>query len=402
MRPALRAPEQKPAVLALGRTRIRRMSASAQESVLLCDEDFSPVAHVLRERSRARASRTGAPPAGLPVRVLLASSELGVRYLPVPERGREAWRQAVGYALEEQLVGEVEAQHFALPERLEGRVPVAWLPQTRLAAGLERLRALGIEPHALHPLAAALPADSVWLEGERAHVHLAGELAATLDAELAATLYAGRGLEVFGNAPEHADPRWGAVVAQPDPLARIVQQARWAMLPNLLHGRFAPATRRAHDRLWRWAAAAVAASLVLGVAAEAFSLWRLATAVQEVEARRAALFDELVPGEPLIDPARQVHAALVRIGQVQGGDDLLAALQRIGPILYSEARLDLISLEYRDGGLELGVRGPDVATLDGLRQRLATLPGASVDLGQVNSETHAAVGRLKLRFGARG
>lgn len=378
------------------------MSAAAQETVLLCDEEFVPLAHVPGGRVRARASRSGAPPAGLPVRVLLASSALGVRYLPVPERGREAWRKAVGYALEDQLVGEVEAQHFALPDRLDGQVPVAWLPQTRLAEGLARLRALGIEPQALHPLALALPGDSVWLDGAQAHVHLAGELAATLDAELAATLYAGRGLRVIGKAPEEADPRWGAVEPEPDPLAWVVQQARWAMLPNLLHGRFAPATVRAHDRLWRWAAAATAAALVLGLAAEAVSVWRLAAAVQEVEARRTALFAELLPGEPLIDPARQVPAALARIGPKQGGEDLLAALQRIGPILYSEARLDLISLEYRDGGLELGVRGPDVATLDGLRQRFATLPGTSVDLGQVNSETHAAVGRLKLRFGARG
>jgi len=62
------------------------------------------------------------------------------------------------------------------------------------------------------------------------------------------------------------------------------------------------------------------------------------------------------------------------------GDGLLGLLAKIAPVLASGTRVQTRGLEYRNGALELGLRAPDVQTLDLLRERLAALPGLRAEI----------------------
>ncbi|MDX1607474.1 MAG: type II secretion system protein GspL, partial [Candidatus Competibacterales bacterium] len=75
-----------------------------------------------------------------------------------PRRNRGAWRKALPYALEDQLVEDVEQLHFALgAEAADGHTPVAVLRRAELTRWLERLRAQGLEPRAAIPDCLLLP-----------------------------------------------------------------------------------------------------------------------------------------------------------------------------------------------------------------------------------------------------
>ena len=81
------------------------------------------------------------------------------------------------------------------------------------------------------------------------------------------------------------------------------------------------------------------------------------------------------------------------------GGGALALFRRIAPVLYSETRLALINADYRNGELELSFRSPDLATIDALRARLATLSGLEVSLGNNNIDPNGQMltGRIKIK-----
>lgn len=53
-------------------------------------------------------------------------------------------------------------------------------------------------------------------------------------------------------------------------------------------------------------------------------------------------------------------------------------------------------MEYRNGALELVIRGPDVATLDNLRETLAAM-ALQVELTSVNPGSGGVEGRLRIK-----
>ena len=66
------------------------------------------------------------------------------------------------------------------------------------------------------------------------------------------------------------------------------------------------------------------------------------------------------------------------LDNLRGGADatgLLHTLSQIAPILSSTTRTTLTGVEYHNATLELGLRAPDVQTLDRMREQIATLPG---------------------------
>ena len=80
--------------------------------------------------------------------------------------------------------------------------------------------------------------------------------------------------------------------------------------------------------------------------------------------------------------------------------DLLALMGRLAPVVDAQADIVLEGLNYRDGWLELSVRGPDVASLDGLERRLSAL-GMAASLQSTSMGDDGASARLRVREGGR-
>ncbi len=96
--------------------------------------------------------------------LLIAPGEaIALHQVPLPSRKRSTWARAVPYALEDQVVEDIEALHFALGGMPDGdRLPVAVVNRDALRGWLDACAQAGLVPVAVIPEPLLLP----WQEGD--------------------------------------------------------------------------------------------------------------------------------------------------------------------------------------------------------------------------------------------
>jgi len=364
-------------------------------------------------------TNTGAPPAEIVARArrivaLVPAEKVLLLETPRLAAQRAQFLKAVPFALEDQLASPVEELHFAVPERLdEARVPVAVVARDVLRDWLARLAAERIHPDALIPETLALPATangSVVLDEERALLRSATTALACDIAGLQGWLEVVAANEADAFVPEVRDFRAAIPLRLPgrigqyharqrDPLHYFAAQLAGDPPLHLLQGEFAPAHRHAPAlRLWRAAAALVAVALVLSFAYAGADSWRLA---RESDRLDAAMRDTLHQAFPEMDkvagePRALMDSALKRFSSGSESGGLLHVLAEVAPVLGSSTRSALRSIEYHNGTLELGVRAPDVPTLDLMRERLGNVPGLKAEVTAANTVGDGVDGRVRV------
>lgn len=346
-----------------------------------------------------------APAEDLHLTVLVPAEDVLLLELPRVARSAQQLDQAVPYAIEEQLASPVEQQHVAWapaadPERL--RVAVAAHP--RMQAWLSSLRDAGLEPDVLLPETLALPLGarpSLLVESERCLLRLSDTRGLCLEAEalagLAPSLQSPVDTWLLGEAtsplPAHEQHR---------PVSALALLAEGARRPalNLLQGRYAPRRRiGGAQRLWRLAAAFVAAAVLLVLLSAVVDQRKLAAKVAAQEAEMVALYQRVAPGASNVGaPALQLQAVLAGQGLAQS-DAALGLLSRAAPALAADARVSLEALDYRDGRIDLILQVADVAGLDALRQRLQAA-GLAVEITGSTPGTQGVQGRLRVAAAA--
>jgi len=366
-------------------------------------------------RSPAVVATPGDPPADVlaaagEVVVLVPGEDVLLASARISARSRAQLLQALPYAIEDQLLAPVEELHFAATDGA-GEVGVAVVARARLRGWLDALAERGIRPDALVPESLGVPAGAVLLEDTRATFRPGPWMAFTC---AAADLPAW--LEHCTDLPPHpalhdarrdgeraAPPVPHEVIGSGDALVFLAGSLGTVPL-NLLQGDFA-SPRRQHGprRLWRVAAvlaAAVVMLAVLDLGAEVYRLSRLSARLeaQAVDAVRTAF--------PDVDAAQVARLGAeplmrARLERLQGGADsrgLLRILGTVAPVLgsVSPTRVQTRGMEYRNGSLEVALRTPDVAHLDGIRERLATLPGLAVEVVQASPGAEGVDGRLRI------
>lgn len=212
---------------------------------------------------------------------LIPGADVLLTAVRLPPMAASKLRQGIAYALEDQLIDDLEAQHFALGDRIGEEQTVAVIARRRLQYWLDRFTAVGIAPRALHADAACIaqkPGDlMVWIDGDEARIVppegatdyapiavLVESLRSRLDTAGGTSL----GIWLYATAADlerHAElveslHRLGAPLQihclQTGPLPWLA--THWAMgRPiNLLQAEYTPrATINPSWRRWRWAAA---------------------------------------------------------------------------------------------------------------------------------------------------
>jgi hypothetical protein len=99
------------------------------------------------------------------------------------------------------------------------------------------------------------------------------------------------------------------------------------------------------------------------------------------------------------DPRQLMQSALTRMRGDGATGGLLPLLGRIGPVLAATTRVSLKSMEYRNATLELGLRAPDVPTLDLVREQLANLGGMKAEVTAAATSDKGVDGRLRISGG---
>lgn len=372
------------------------------------------------------ALRAQAPDADC--RMLAPGAQVLITRVLIPTRNPGALRRALPYALEEQLVDDVETLHFVPGARHEdGSLTVAVVSHADMEAWLDALREAGMEPSQVIPELALLPAEEdawvLWLEGDGGWLSTGEGMGTTMERDNAAFLLRRRlqevaeeerprQLKILRHGPARAqdealrtpgDPDQLEVTAVETPSSLLEHLATyWPSRPplNLLCGAYSPRDSLEHLwRPWRIAAGVLLAWVVIQFVGLGWNLQTLQSEQAALEERMVEVYQQTFPGGRIVDPRRQMETALrgLSSGTDGSGSDLQDLLTRAAPALAGEEGLSIQGLRYQAGRLDLDLHLGDLQGLDRLKQQLEQEAGWSVDIQSASARDNRVESRILIR-----
>jgi general secretion pathway protein L len=361
---------------------------------------------------------------GKSVQVLVPSNEIVLTRVQLPKTSTSRLAKAIPYALEEYVVDDVEALHFAFTIERDG-IAVAVVARSTLDAWLQSLRSIGIEPNALIPDVLAVPrSPDTWslLADERQVLVRTGEHAGfgvevetlhdCLDAALLKAkdeppaqlhLYSTAGSKVEELIAQGFSTTTPAVTRQPiegnELTARLASEHVSSGL-NLLQGAYAPrGEAKTHWMAWRLSAALLVVLVVAIGVNERSERVRLRAANQEADVRLETLFRNTFPDtRRTINPMAQMEQQLqsLRTRQYSARSDFLALLAEGGSALDAVDGVQLESLDYQNGRLELDLTVRDVRALDELKRTLRSQSKLAIEVMSATAADDAVRSRIRI------
>lgn len=362
------------------------------------------------------------PSGGERVIVLVPGEEVLLTQVEVPGHSRRLLAQAVPYALEEQLVEDVDELHFALGAVAGDRVKVAVVSRARMDAWLAELRQAGIEIERMVPDVLALPLhDDAWhvlrLE-QRLLLRSGPQSGMVMDPDNAAFSLAA--------ALKEAEPRPTALRIQdfsdsaeplPElgverlehpaaglPLAALAVAFDAQQAINLLQGPYSRRERISrYWRPWRAAAALLAGFFVVQFVAGVVERQQLDAQQQALDTEIEQIYRQAFPEARKVVNARvQMERALASLrggGSAEGGG-FAELLAQAGRQFNAAAGLALQRLSYKGGQLDVALLIGDLQQLDQLKQRLVDEAGLEVEIQSASARDNLVEARLKIKEGA--
>jgi len=353
--------------------------------------------------------------------VLVPSQKVLLTAVNLPIRNPAKLRQALPYALEEQVAEDLDKLHFAAGRRgADGSVPAAVVRRRDLDQWLAALRAAGLDPAAIHAEQEAIPASptaTVWLiEGDTCMVRRPGEQpivvegssvddfllfgdprAGAEDTSAHLTVYLGPGEQTrFGSDLEALRDRLSSLDVKMLPGGAIAHLAAGVVKDpgvNLLQGAYGP--RTGFEKLWRpWRAAAVLLLALVGVviARDIVELFRL----ERMDAQLASEMDAVV--QRIVNHRRQMESRLAAVRASHGGSDapFLKSLEALSRAVGTAPGTRVESLSYRNGIMEVKVAAPSVDSLDAIQRSIAGSADLNASILSANPRGSEVEGRIQL------
>lgn len=333
-----------------------------------------------------------------PIVLLIPSADvLLTRTLLVTSNTRQL-RQALPYALEESLVGEVEDQHFVWQAEDANMLAVAVIDRSRLKAWLQTLKQHKLRAKAILPDVFALPwvasMPTIWQKDGQAWVRTGAYSGFSCPA-MSLPLLVDSLFEAEEQAPKvqlYTDQvtDWQqrlTIIPEPQPNHLLQASLQAGMALNLLNG-YQDESMSNFNRNWRrWK---VAASLAFFCAAvwggiQGMDIWRTAQQVQAAEQQNLALFQEVFPAIKDIQPDAirlRVKSELSLLAQANSPEtdkvSLLPYLTMIGKVFQQEQGLRVTEIRARDGRLSVVFETADLNAIQRIGQGLTKLLGREI------------------------
>jgi len=325
------------------------------------------------------------------VRLILAApgEAVTLHRIPLPGRKRALWTRAVPYALEDQLIDDIETLHFALGQTPDGdSLPVATVDHAVLRGWLETCTQAGLAPVAVIPE----PLLLLWQEGDwsvlpddQRIIVRTGRWTGFVTEPETLDWFLNQALIEVGDAKPQRLRIWGSPPAatldmawqvENDPselLQRFAAGYRPETVLNLLQGPYGRQTPWKRTlRPWRTAAILAGAWLIVQSVGQIYEHGRLQREQIALRAAIEQVYKDAVPGATrIVNPKAQLEARLRELAPVgAGGGAFLELLYRGGQPLVNFPGITLRGVSYREGQLDLALEGGNPAVLDQLRQQL--------------------------------
>jgi general secretion pathway protein L len=366
--------------------------------------------------------------AGIPVVVLVPAEEIYLNNLALPGKNRQKLRKAIPYAVEDQLIDEIENLHFALSAQSHlGRYLVAAVEHRMLDYWDKAMLNAGIHVETIVPDVTALPqSDDRWtvlLESNRALVRTPNELFATEIASLPVML------ENLCVTRDENDPAQVTLYdCSQDDKAILLQAANPQIQfdvvdapqgvfeifarsyeprtsVNLLQGEYSRQQEwRKQLKPWYAAAGLLAVwlgwQIILNIAAYidlSRTSSKLTAEMRSVHKSAFASAKTPAPGYERGDMEARLKELRKRQGQTVGG--LQEMLVRTAPILKNAPDITIEAVHYLNGSLDVELIMKDTSQIEALKERLKSQTGWEVTS---QASTEKGITRVRLKITSNG
>jgi len=353
----------------------------------------------------------------------------------VPLKGNAKIRQALPFALEEQLVGDIDTQHFAFSgKNADGLLPVAVVDRVLLQSWLDPLADSGIQLDALYAESDAVesaPATmSVLIDEGQAIVRDAnGNVTATdtpslpLILEMLLEQQAEQlendatvvpvDLRITCDTATHEEygDAWDKLRLRVDNLdVSILPDGALPLLAanitaspgiNLLQGEYTPKRELPIEwENWRVAAGLLGAFVLLVFILQGLTYWQLNRADSALDAAAGEVLEATFPG---VDPGDNPWNELSnRLGSSETAADdpastsFVQAVEVLSAAFVQTPGIKMETLNYRSGVVDIQLLAPDVAALDNLSKLIAKDGRFSAEILSANPSDKVVKGRLQI------
>lgn len=360
--------------------------------------------------------------------VLIPATDVLLTSVNIPIRNAARLKQALPFAMEEQLADSLGDLHFATGSRSGGsEVPVAVIRRNLLDEYLERLSEAGLEPQIILGEQAAIPGSptaTTWLiDGQRCYFRYPNEAPFAME---------GDDIEDFillGD-PRARDPEGGAhltVYLEPDkqesladgleklrddlaslevrlmpdgPLPLLVPGAFDRKAINLLQGDYAPSTGMEKTwKPWRVAAILIAVLFALSLVKQASTLYQLNAQNKQLDAVIESIFRDALPDvQRIVNPRAQMESRLAAARAASGAIDapFLTAVDIISRAVTSAPNSRIEALSFRNGVMELKISVPGVDTLDRIQKEVVADGQLDASILSATPRSEGVEGRLRV------
>ncbi len=349
------------------------------------------------------------PPSSDSALLLIPANWLHAQRLQLPAMSRSQLQQAVPFALEEQVAGDIEQLHVAHSSRAaNGSITAVAIEPYVLTSLIKQLQQLDITIVKAVPDACAIQADDNEMHTivlEQDHLVSSGNDYLLLDQDEFSFLLSQQPSDTQLNWHGSSRPEvdWpGPVQASLSnaPFARLAQAANDATL-NILQGAFSPAVSDAAKRIWLIAAGLAGLLVFLGFAYAITDWWLLSREVDHYRTQVETTFRETFPEiTTVVNPRVQAERALAEINPAQG-DALLNLLGTTAPVITAQQGLMLQTVNYDRSGLRLEVVADSVAQLDEFTQALQQ-QGLTAALDSAIRSADSVRGQILIGGGSNG
>jgi general secretion pathway protein L len=370
------------------------------------DDAGQPVGRVRSGDLTAAAAEAN----GLRVVVLVPGIDCLLTQATIPGRNRQKLLRAVPFALEDQLIEDVENSHFALGPALPGgRYPVVVIATRRIEAILDACRSAGLDVYQLVPDLLAVPCSGdavcVVIDEDLALVRTGPYSGFVVETEnLGLMLAAEEQPEDSPARPVVIQIPAGAVLPDLGEAATTAEISRYegsalmlfsqgmgGGIIDLLQGVYS--RNQEWGKLWRpWRATAalLLAGVLLSNIVTGVDYFRLRNEREELNARMKSVFLESFPGtRRVVDPRVQMQQQLEQLQRRAGsGGRFLTLLARSADVLRTAKDIEIAGASYRAGRLDVDLTAANLQVLDQLKQALSAhgleveIQSAAADAGQ--------------------
>ncbi len=340
----------------------------------------------------------------------------------IPGRNRQRLHNAVPYAVEEQLIDDVDGLHFALsPQANNNQYTVAVIDREKFIGMQKLLNNAGLHPHVILPDVLSLAykeqnwvvldsGERQFVRADRYHGFVTNKdgIHNLLAVSLREAKQKPRLIEV--RVPAGSDMDWPESIEDIPIVKKEYEQEVTVLLAcdydaqtsiNLLQSEFSRRENISrHFRPWYSAAALLAVWLVWQGGLNVFQYYQLSAQNTALKKQVEEVYRKTFPGaRRVVNASLQMKQKLKGLRKKTGKSTISMSEMLVAatPILMESKGLKINKLRYQDGKLDLELELKDLQSLDKVKEKLAKRQDWKVVIQSASSHKDKVESRMQIQ-----